>query len=88
MKSRLNGRNQIKAMNTWAGSVMRCGAGTVRWTKNKLGKSDRKTSKAMSMNQELHSALKVRLIDYKICRIVQFSTGDFMIEARRPDIAV
>ena len=32
MKSRFNGRNKIIAINTWAVSLMRYGAGIVKWT--------------------------------------------------------
>ena len=31
MKSQLNGKNKIRAANTWAVSLMRYGAGTVKW---------------------------------------------------------
>ena len=36
MKSRLNGRNRNIAINTWVVSLMRCGAGIVKWTKSLL----------------------------------------------------
>ena len=36
MKSRLNGRNKIIAINTWVVSLMRYGAGIVKWTKSLL----------------------------------------------------
>ena len=32
MKSRFNGKNKIKAANTWAMSLMRYGAGILKWT--------------------------------------------------------
>ena len=32
LRSKLNGRNKIMAVNTWAVSVMRYGAGTLKWT--------------------------------------------------------
>ena len=51
MKSRLNGKNKIKAMNTWAVSLMRYGAGIVKRTFNELGEMDRKTRKIMTMNE-------------------------------------
>ena len=54
MKSRLNGRNKIIAINTWAVSLIRYGAGVVKWTKSKLDGIDRKTRKVMTMNKELH----------------------------------
>ena len=31
MKSQLNGKNEIKAANTWAVSLTRYGAGTIKW---------------------------------------------------------
>ena len=54
MKSQLNGKNKIKAANTWAESLMRCGAGTIKWNKEELQGIDRKSRKIMTMNKELH----------------------------------
>ena len=54
MKSKLNGRNKILAANTWAVSLMRYGAGILRWTKNELQEIDRKTREVMTINKELH----------------------------------
>ena len=54
MKSKLNGRNKILAANTWAVSLMRYGAGILRWTKNELQEIDRKTRKVMTISKELH----------------------------------
>ena len=54
MKSRLNGRNKIIAINTWAVSLMRYGACIVKWTKSKPDEIDRKTRKVMTMNKELY----------------------------------
>ena len=54
MKSRLNGRNKIIAINTWALSSMRYGAGIVKWTKNELHEIDRKTRNVLTLNNELH----------------------------------
>ena len=53
MKSRLNGRNKIIAINTWAVSLMRYGAGIVKWTKSELDEIDRKTRKVLTLNKEL-----------------------------------
>ena len=36
LKSKLNGKNKINAINTWAASVLRYGAGIIRWTKEEL----------------------------------------------------
>ena len=54
MKSKLNGRNKIMAANTWAVSLMRYGAGLLKWNKNELQEIDRKTRKVMTINKELH----------------------------------
>ena len=42
------------AMNTRAVSLMRYGAGIVKWTKSELDEIDRKTRRVMTMNKELH----------------------------------
>ena len=53
-KSKLNGRNKIMARNTWAVSLLRYGAGILKWNQNELQEMDRKTRKFMNMNKELH----------------------------------
>ena len=42
-KSKLNGENKINAINTWAVSVLRYGAGIIRGTKEELKTLDRMT---------------------------------------------
>ena len=37
LKSKLNRKNKINTINTWAVSVLRYGAGIIRWT---IGQSD------------------------------------------------
>ncbi|XP_063598714.1 uncharacterized protein LOC134775182 [Penaeus indicus] len=54
MKSRLHGRNKIMAMNTWAVSLMRYGAGIIKWNVAELDEMDRKTRNIMTMNKEFH----------------------------------
>ena len=54
MKNTLSGRNQIMAMNTWVVSLMRYGAGIVKWTKSELDEIDRKTRKVMTMNKKAY----------------------------------
>ena len=54
MKSQLNGKNKIKAANTWAVSLTRYGARTIKWNKEELQEIDRKVRKIMTMNKELH----------------------------------
>ena len=54
MKSRLHGRNKIIAINTWAVSLMRYGAGIIKWNVAELDEIDRKTRKILTMNKEFH----------------------------------
>ena len=42
------------AVNTWAVSLMRYGAGILGWNTNELQKLDRKTRKIMTINKEPH----------------------------------
>ena len=55
MKSRFNGRIKTMAIIKWAVSLMRYGAGFVKWTKLEIDELDRKTKKVMTMNKELHA---------------------------------
>ena len=43
LKSKLNGKNKILAINTWAVSVWRYGAGILKWTTNELKSMGRKS---------------------------------------------
>ena len=52
VKSKLNGKNKIMALNTWAVSIFRYGAGILRWNKNELQVMHRKARKFMAMNKE------------------------------------
>ena len=54
LKSKLNGKNKIAGINTWAISMLRYGAGIIKWSKEDLQKLDRKTRKLMTMNGALH----------------------------------
>ena len=54
LKSKLNGRNKIMALNTWAVSILRHGAGILKWDKNELKVMGRKTGTFMTTNQKLH----------------------------------
>ena len=40
LKSKLNGRNKIMALNTWAVPILRYGAGIRKWNKNELQEMD------------------------------------------------
>ena len=54
LKSKLNGKNVIMAVNTWAVSVLRYGAGVINWTIAELESIDRKTRKQMTIYGMLH----------------------------------
>ena len=54
LRSKLNGRNKIMAVNTWAVSVMRYGAGILKWDTDELKSLHRRTRKFMTMNGALH----------------------------------
>ena len=54
LKSKLNGGNTVKAINTWAVPVVRYSGGIVDWTKEDLEIMDRKTRKLMTINKALH----------------------------------
>ena len=54
LKSELNGKNKINAINTWTVCVLRYGAGIIRWTKEELKILDRKTRKVLTMNGAFH----------------------------------
>ena len=54
LKSKLNSRNPISAMNICVVAVMRYGAGIVKWTKEEQEKLDTQTRKIMTMNGVLH----------------------------------
>ena len=60
LESKLKGTNKIMALNTWAVSILRYGAGILQWNKNELQEMDRTTSKFMTMNKELHPRSDVR----------------------------
>ena len=53
-EKRLNDRNKIIVINTWAVSLMRYGAGIVKWTKSELDETDRKNRNVMTLNKELY----------------------------------
>ena len=67
LKSKLNGGNMIKAINTWAVAVIRYPAGILDWTLEDAKKIDAKTRKNMTMNGALHPRTNVgRLILTKV----------------------
>ena len=54
LRSRLNERNVILAINSWAVSVLRYGAGAINWTEAELQELDRKTRKTLTMHGALN----------------------------------
>ena len=54
LKSKLNGENSIRAINSWAVPIIRYTARIVDWTQAELEDLDRKTRKLMTANHALH----------------------------------
>ena len=54
LKSKLNGKNKIVAINTWTISVLRHGAGLINWNEEERHKLDRKTRKMMTIYGASH----------------------------------
>ena len=54
LKSKLNGKNKIQAINTWAVALLRYGAGIINWKVDELKKMDRTTRKTLTMYGTLH----------------------------------
>ena len=54
LRSKLNGKNKISAVNTWAVAMFRYGAGIIQWKENELKDLDRKTRKTMTMYGAFH----------------------------------
>ena len=54
LESKLNGGNLIKAINTWAVSLLRYSAAFIDWNMAELEKLDRRTRKLMTMHGALH----------------------------------
>ena len=54
VRSKLNGKNKIMAVNTWAVSAMRYGTGILKWDIDELKSLDRRTRKFMTTHGALH----------------------------------
>ena len=54
LKSKLNGKSTIQAINDWAVPVIRCTVVIVDWTITELEDLDRKTRKLMAARRTLH----------------------------------
>ena len=55
LKSKLNGKNKIEAINTWTVALLRYGTGIINWKVDELEKMDRKTKKTLTIYGALHS---------------------------------
>ena len=62
LRSKLNGRNKIMAVNTWVASVMRYGAGILKWNTDELKSLGRRTRKFMTMHGALHPKNDVDIV--------------------------
>ena len=49
LKSKLNGKNKTTAINAWAVTVFRYGAGMLQWKKSELKDVDKRSRKTMKM---------------------------------------
>ena len=54
LKSKLNGKNKIQAVNTWAVAILRYGAGIIDWKGDDLKQLDRSTRKTLTMYGAFH----------------------------------
>ena len=54
LKSKLNGKNKIQAINTWEVALLRYGVGIINWKVDELIKMDRTTRKTLAMYGTLH----------------------------------
>ena len=54
LNSKLNGKNKIQAINTWAVALLRYGAGIINWKVDELKKMDRTTRKTLTMYGSNH----------------------------------
>ena len=55
IRSKLNGGNMLRVINSWAVSLLRYSGGVVRWTKVELMNLDRKTRKLLIIQDALHA---------------------------------
>ena len=59
LESRLNGRNVINAINTWAVATVRYGARIMNWNKGELDKIYPQKRKLLNMDRDLHTHFSV-----------------------------
>ena len=54
MKSKLNGGNLVRGVNTWPLSLLRHSAASASWRKNELQAIDRKTRRLFTIYEAVH----------------------------------
>ena len=54
LETKLNSRNLIKGINTWAVPLVRFSGPLLKWTRDELKQIDRSTRKLMTMHNALH----------------------------------
>ena len=54
LKTKLNGKNKIQAINTWAVAILRYGGGILDWKTEELKAMDRRSRKFLTMYGALH----------------------------------
>ena len=81
LKSKLNGKNIVLAINSWGVSLMRYEAGIINWTDEELKALHRKTHKKLTMYGALHPRSDV----HPACCPIQ---TDNKPDHNRPDIVV
>ena len=54
LETKLNSRNLIKGINTWAVPLVRYSGPFLKWTRDKLKQMDQRTRKLMTMHKALH----------------------------------
>ena len=59
LKSKLNGKNKIQAVNTWAVAILRYGAGIIDWKGDDLKQLDRSRRKTLTMYGAFHPSSDV-----------------------------
>ena len=62
LKSQANGKSKIKAIKTYALSVIRYPASIVSWTKEKMEAADVKTRKLLQMHRDFHPKSNVQRV--------------------------
>ena len=55
IRSKLNGGNMVRVINSWAVSLLRYSGGVVRWAKVELMNLDRKTRKLLIIQDALNA---------------------------------